>query len=80
MVRMDLTDSIAYRQFQYSLCRVVLMVHDYDVGFLDLWLFQYSLCRVVLMVKLRSQKVSFFDMRFQYSLCRVVLMVLRHHD
>ena len=36
--------------FQYSLCRVVLMVGNDLWGLLPHELFQYSLCRVVLMV------------------------------
>ena len=61
--------------FQYSLCRVVLMVAVPDqhmVG--EVFVFQYSLCRVVLMVPGGLQTNSII-LLFQYSLCRVVLMV-----
>ena len=36
--------------FQYSLCRVVLMVRAGNANLRQYLLFQYSLCRVVLMV------------------------------
>ena len=36
--------------FQYSLCRVVLMVVPTRIGATSPFVFQYSLCRVVLMV------------------------------
>ena len=61
--------------FQYSLCRVVLMVLAWcqsvrsAVGY-----FQYSLCRVVLMVVYDASHFGWLP-AFQYSLCRVVLMV-----
>ena len=60
--------------FQYSLCRVVLMVTT-NAGQCDGGgSFQYSLCRVVLMVV--AQYVQHTEQgSFQYSLCRVVLMV-----
>ena len=38
--------------FQYSLCRVVLMVLRYRSGEMRRMGFQYSLCRVVLMVEI----------------------------
>ena len=61
--------------FQYSLCRVVLMVRTaHSRGDIDSN-FQYSLCRVVLMVKKRTKTLC-ERRNFQYSLCRVVLMVL----
>ena len=44
----------ASRDFQYSLCRVVLMVHAIILCACLLQCFQYSLCRVVLMVNLFS--------------------------
>ena len=37
--------------FQYSLCRVVLMVGKRGTGAAGAAVFQYSLCRVVLMVR-----------------------------
>ena len=36
--------------FQYSLCRVVLMVSEFSSAGVQRCFFQYSLCRVVLMV------------------------------
>ena len=60
--------------FQYSLCRVVLMVAVRNITTRLANNFQYSLCRVVLMVVARSQLIH-TDESFQYSLCRVVLMV-----
>ena len=61
--------------FQYSLCRVVLMVPLCCVQSpAGVQPFQYSLCRVVLMVAVPSVH-SRSRVRFQYSLCRVVLMV-----
>ena len=42
-----------YYIFQYSLCRVVLMVLDTSSATGRFFLFQYSLCRVVLMVRIR---------------------------
>ena len=60
--------------FQYSLCRVVLMVYASRIADLEQFDFQYSLCRVVLMVE--SDNTFVLDcVGFQYSLCRVVLMV-----
>ena len=60
--------------FQYSLCRVVLMVVGCKKLDEIVLVFQYSLCRVVLMVF--GQLVEQVDASlFQYSLCRVVLMV-----
>ena len=60
--------------FQYSLCRVVLMVESMLRATAGYSNFQYSLCRVVLMVVVQEEdgRTIFF---FQYSLCRVVLMV-----
>ena len=43
-------DLITRKIFQYSLCRVVLMVALSVSGTAELAAFQYSLCRVVLMV------------------------------
>ena len=43
----------AHPTFQYSLCRVVLMVKSYFTWHAGYMIFQYSLCRVVLMVTLR---------------------------
>ncbi len=60
--------------FQYSLCRVVLMVEGIVYRPRSSQLFQYSLCRVVLMVTGESAKKK-VESWFQYSLCRVVLMV-----
>ena len=40
--------------FQYSLCRVVLMVESKPAGVGTVNRFQYSLCRVVLMVAFPS--------------------------
>ena len=60
--------------FQYSLCRVVLMV-SHRTGHRSYKIcFQYSLCRVVLMVRAPDQHQT-STYYFQYSLCRVVLMV-----
>ena len=60
--------------FQYSLCRVVLMVRNAAAKSGRTVAFQYSLCRVVLMV--RDTRYGLREtMNFQYSLCRVVLMV-----
>ena len=39
--------------FQYSLCRVVLMVEFSQLQAGHFLVFQYSLCRVVLMVQLQ---------------------------
>ena len=64
----------AYYAFQYSLCRVVLMVIVHPDQTVLLAHFQYSLCRVVLMVIDRTGKYRGTYV-FQYSLCRVVLMV-----
>ena len=61
--------------FQYSLCRVVLMVAGQPLSRAPAKrIFQYSLCRVVLMVKW-NYEISVPAQDFQYSLCRVVLMV-----
>ena len=61
--------------FQYSLCRVVLMVEFNILCNAEVATeFQYSLCRVVLMVIQRMRTYAGHD-EFQYSLCRVVLMV-----
>ena len=74
MVPVGLLREAKTRCFQYSLCRVVLMVGtrrgrtDCSIGF------QYSLCRVVLMVAPKREKTDTWQ-DFQYSLCRVVLMV-----
>ena len=63
------------KHFQYSLCRVVLMVRSARLPARSDGHFQYSLCRVVLMVH-AIQFCCFFSVDFfQYSLCRVVLMV-----
>ena len=67
-------ESLAEFDFQYSLCRVVLMVLAASKRVLRGLLFQYSLCRVVLMVE-NDEQVLRIQMDFQYSLCRVVLMV-----
>ena len=65
-------------KFQYSLCRVVLMVYPFINNGSYCILFQYSLCRVVLMVPACcSSQCS--HCAFQYSLCRVVLMVFFIH-
>ena len=65
------------KPFQYSLCRVVLMVPQPRPPRPAERDFQYSLCRVVLMVRFGScHQLSIVD--FQYSLCRVVLMVGVH--
>ena len=61
--------------FQYSLCRVVLMVADAIVSAALIIVFQYSLCRVVLMVCMPCPRYL-MPTYFQYSLCRVVLMVI----
>ena len=63
------------RHFQYSLCRVVLMVASVPEAAFVEEAFQYSLCRVVLMVARLPRVAAYVDI-FQYSLCRVVLMVL----
>ena len=69
-----LADAAAAADFQYSLCRVVLMVTSYTTSVVRVQSFQYSLCRVVLMVPAASRALSRQPV-FQYSLCRVVLMV-----
>ena len=46
------------QRFQYSLCRVVLMVSRYRLSSMALAAFQYSLCRVVLMVTVRCWQGS----------------------
>ena len=65
----------ALKLFQYSLCRVVLMVDGQRVSAGVQTAFQYSLCRVVLMV-LEEEILVVLPSIFQYSLCRVVLMVV----
>ena len=60
--------------FQYSLCRVVLMVNPAMGNSSLSSIFQYSLCRVVLMVE-DGSLLARIVVNFQYSLCRVVLMV-----
>ena len=45
----------AWPNFQYSLCRVVLMVNGCGCWGDGWCCFQYSLCRVVLMVEIRHQ-------------------------
>ena len=60
--------------FQYSLCRVVLMVDWFQRVWAAISNFQYSLCRVVLMVRDKAEWLC-QELLFQYSLCRVVLMV-----
>ena len=68
------TPAARHRLFQYSLCRVVLMVLMPGLSLLGGAMFQYSLCRVVLMVTSVSA-LPWRGFPFQYSLCRVVLMV-----
>ena len=48
----------AHTRFQYSLCRVVLMVETEAQSAAIEYLFQYSLCRVVLMVVANSASGS----------------------
>ena len=48
--------AMAVRLFQYSLCRVVLMVTIEVVVYFAICLFQYSLCRVVLMVSVEIDR------------------------
>ena len=67
--------SLGLGHFQYSLCRVVLMVPSPRQEPTSDPSFQYSLCRVVLMVSICTGRLSRSSVRFQYSLCRVVLMV-----
>ena len=74
MVMEPRTDYKAELKFQYSLCRVVLMVALPTTAREAVLLFQYSLCRVVLMVRWRVIAWQ-IGRKFQYSLCRVVLMV-----
>ena len=63
--------------FQYSLCRVVLMVPiERLIDIIEYAHFQYSLCRVVLMVT-HCTSITAVNAIFQYSLCRVVLMVVQ---
>ena len=64
-----------FQFFQYSLCRVVLMVTRRQRMDIEEELFQYSLCRVVLMVLGAISGTATVKFHFQYSLCRVVLMV-----
>ena len=73
----DLRDdlSVLPGRFQYSLCRVVLMVTLHASQPALAGVFQYSLCRVVLMVPIRCRPRA-STCAFQYSLCRVVLMVM----
>ena len=75
MVRLVHDSSTCALLFQYSLCRVVLMVCPAAIRNTDQNTFQYSLCRVVLMVPVKTSDGKHGYM-FQYSLCRVVLMVL----
>ena len=50
--------SCSSKPFQYSLCRVVLMVPDMPPPEWNEFNFQYSLCRVVLMVVNTSQSTT----------------------
>ena len=75
MVFLQCHASLLMEFFQYSLCRVVLMVGVAEQAAHRVRYFQYSLCRVVLMVSARVRHSPPAG-GFQYSLCRVVLMVL----
>ena len=54
-------EHIRIQHFQYSLCRVVLMVIPPVHNLCHEFSFQYSLCRVVLMV-LTLEDVEYIDM------------------